>query len=86
MITYDIDFNLQDGEILEDVYYNAKELRGYGVPKRDLSSSQLKRFVDNIPNSIRYQFRITGWDNDVIEDNGLPMLLYSTNMEDWVNE
>jgi len=86
MITYDVDFNLQGDDTLEETYNNAKELMSYRVPQQDLSEAQVTEFVLNIPDTIRYQFRITGWDNDEIEDNGLPMLICSMAADEWFLE
>jgi len=84
MKLYDIDYNLIDGEKLEDTFHNADELRKINVPLEKLSARSVNVFVRSIKPILWTQFKISELDYDVINEYGEPEIVWQGNLSECV--
>lgn len=83
-ITFDIDYTLRDGDSLEETYLNADELRKIEMPRKNLSEIEVDAFAQSIKPVLWYQFQITGWDNSIIDEYGIPEIVFQGHLQEWV--
>ncbi len=84
MKLYDIDYNLIDGEKLEDTFHNADELREINVPPEKLSARSVNVFIRSIKPILWTQFKISEFDYDVINEYGEPEIVWQGNLSECV--
>jgi hypothetical protein len=70
MKLYDIDYNLIDGEKLEDTFHNADELCKINMPLEKLSASAVGVFIRSIKPILWKQFKVSELDYDVVDEYG----------------
>jgi hypothetical protein len=70
MKLYHIDYNLINGEKLEDTFHNADELRKINMPLEKLSASAVGVFIRSIKPILWKQFKISELDYDVVDEYG----------------
>lgn len=82
---YDISYNIPDDKKVEDCFTNANELKQYlGKPIHGLTENGLDSLLQKIPGALWYQYAITEWNDDDIQEDGLPDLIWQGNAVEWV--
>jgi hypothetical protein len=84
MILYDIDYNLKDGEKLEDTFHNADELRKINMPLENQTASEVRVFIRSIKPILWTQFKITELDHVVVDVYGEPEIVWQGNLSECV--
>ncbi len=84
MKLYNIDYNLIDGEKLEDTFHNADELRKINVPLEKLSARSVNIFIRSIKPILWTQFKISELDYDIVDEYGVPEIVWQGNLSECV--
>ncbi len=84
MKLYDIDYNLKDGEKLEDEFHNADELCKINVPLEKLSAREVNVFTRSIKTILWAQFKVSELDYDVVDEYGNPEIVWQGNLSECV--
>ena len=84
MKLYDIDYNLIDGEKLEDKFHNAEELRKINMPLENQSAKEVNVFIRSIKPILWPQFKISELDYDVIDGYGDPEIVWQGTLSECV--
>ena len=84
MKLYDIDYNLIDGEKLEDTFHNAYELRKINMPLENQSARKVNVFIRSIKPKLWTQFKISELDHEVIDEYGEPEIVWQGNLSECV--
>ncbi len=84
MKLYDIDYNLKDGEKLEDTFHDVDELRKINVPLEKLSARSVNVFTRSIKPILWKQFKISELDYDIVDEYGEPEIVWQGNLSECV--
>ena len=84
MKLYDIDYNLIDGEKLEDTFHNADELRKINMPFEKLSARAVGVFIRSIKPILWQQFKISELDYDVVDEYGDPEIVWQGDLSECI--
>ncbi len=84
MKLYDIDYNLIDGEKLEDTFHNADQLRKISVPLEKLSARSVNIFIRSIKPILWTQFKISELDYDIVDEYEVPEIVWQGNLSECV--
>ena len=84
MKLYDIDYNLIDGEKLEDIFHNADKLRKINMPLENQTASEVNYFIRSIHPILWTQFKITELDHDVVDVYGEPEIVWQGNLSECI--
>ena len=83
-IKHRLSYNVPDDKKLEDVYYNADELRAIKIPDGELTDAEVDKFMHSIKPILWYQFNIASYDYDNIGEDGLPELIFLGHLQEWL--
>ncbi len=80
---YDIKYNTYNDLSVDECFTNADKLKKY-PEKENLTREELEEYLVTIPEHLWTQFRITTWDDENIDERGVPELISSQNAVEWV--
>jgi hypothetical protein len=84
MILYDINYNLKDGEKLEDTFHNADELPKINMLLENQSAREVNVFIRSIKPILWTKFKISELDYDVINEYGVPEIVWQGNLSECI--
>ncbi|MBK7380596.1 MAG: hypothetical protein IPJ03_17725 [Ignavibacteriales bacterium] len=84
MIKHSISYNVPFGERLEDEYNNADELRAIKIPDKELTDTEVDKFMQSIKPVLWYQINIASYDYDSVGEDGLPELIFTGHLQEWI--
>ena len=80
---YDIKYNTFDDLPVEECFTNASKLKKY-PEKENLSQKELEEYLVTIPGHLWTQFRVITWNDENINEYGVPELVSSQNAVEWI--